>query len=667
MSLALLHRRLAILLSLAAVSAFAAGAGWGATATGSAALLALGLVWRAGPALDPWVERLGRVLAILLFAWTGYVLFAGSGDILPPLIGILLVLLVTEVFRALDRGSDLRLYALSFSVFIAATGFQPGVAFGASFIAYVVLATLTLMVGHLHRQALAYDIPDPPLQRRHLALTAMLSLLALGMSALLFLSFPRLPRSWVGFQGTSTRVMAGFSETVSLGEHGSRITANDAVALRVEFPDGPPPRVEEVYLRGLSFDRFDGTRWSRSNRLHPQGRDRPAYLESWRGGLLRQSIYGAPAGSRAVFGIHPVVGLEPRGGTRVRLDAAGDLRFDRPDPGGYEVVSYLGVPLPAALEIAEDPGAPPHYLDLPALSPAVRALADSLTAGSSGRAQAAARVEAWLRTEFGYTLDLPRTAAEASLEHFLFTRREGHCEYFSTAMVVLLRAAGIPARNVTGFLGGEWNEFGGYLIVRQNRAHSWVEVWYPEAGWVPYDPTPPGGAPPSRLDEGWGRTLGLLDGLQHRWYKWVVDYNLQRQVEIFRGVGDAFRGGSGGRPDASLWGRRLLMGAGLLLLLAVIWRTPRPGAWRRCPPATRAYLRLRSHYAGRGVARRGPPAAFVAEVRAAGLPGADEAEEAVELYLRDRFGASPLDEGELGSLEGAVRTARRRLRAGPRE
>ena len=138
----------------------------------------------------------------------------------------------------------------------------------------------------------------------------------------------------------------------------------------------------------------------------------------------------------------------------------------------------------------------------------------------------------WLHT-FHYTRLLPSSADETSLEYFLFERKAGHCEYFSTAMVVLLRNIGIHARNVNGFLGGEWNRVGNYLVVTQNEAHSWVEVWFPEYGWVAFDPTPSGIAQ-GEVPSSWywpGRVF--LDGLQHRWNHWVINYSVDEQAGIF--------------------------------------------------------------------------------------------------------------------------------------
>src|SRR5690606_29937901 len=175
------------------------------------------------------------------------------------------------------------------------------------------------------------------------------------------------------------------------------------------------------------------------------------------------------------------------------------------------------------------------YLQIPRLDPRIVELADSLTEGLDNRYDRAVAIERYLRT-FGYTRDLPATRAETTLEHFLFERREGHCEYFSTAMVVLLRAVGIHARNVNGFMGGQWSQFGDYLVVTQNEAHSWVEVWFPGYGWVTFDPTPPGG-PGTEAATSWmwpGRIF--FDGLQHRWNKWVLDYDMDSQLGIFSGL-----------------------------------------------------------------------------------------------------------------------------------
>jgi hypothetical protein len=285
-------------------------------------------------------------------------------------------------------------------------------------------------------------------------------------------------------------------------------------------------------------------------------------------------------------------------------------------------------------------------------------------------------VESWLRA-FRYTLDLPANAADASIEGFLFRRRAGHCEYFSTAMAVLLRARGIPARNVNGFLGGEWNENGQYLAVTGNQAHSWVEVWFPEYGWVPFDPTPPGRDDVmADAGQGWGWTARLwLDGLEYRWYKWVVDYNMERQLAVFRGIGSMFsrdgeqaapgRGGGPGVRVAAPW---LLAPLGLALLWLLAAR--RRAGGRRLGRESRAYLSLRKAYARAGwpAPELGGPLEFAQALEREQAPGADDAARAVDLYLRARFSGQQGDDATARELDERASCAKHAVRrAGKRK
>jgi hypothetical protein len=306
------------------------------------------------------------------------------------------------------------------------------------------------------------------------------------------------------------------------------------------------------------------------------------------------------------------------------------------------------------------------YLRLPPLSERMLALADSLARGRGTDYDRAVAVRDYLRSRFGYTLDLPRSAREASLEHFLFVRREGHCEYFSTAMAVLLRVMGVPARNVNGFLGGEWNEFGSYLTVTQNQAHSWVEVWFPRYGWVIFDPTPAAAAGQTTGARTWMSPLrSLLDGLEHRWGKWVLDFDLETQVGLVRRAADAAGTTARGAEPGGSRARRLLLAALAVAALALAvgrltFRVRRPASH---PSATRAYLQLRRVYARRGlVEANAPPLAFLRALRSLGAPGVEDAEAAVALYTRARFAGRTLDQGQRDALHEHVRRARAAVR-----
>jgi hypothetical protein len=142
-------------------------------------------------------------------------------------------------------------------------------------------------------------------------------------------------------------------------------------------------------------------------------------------------------------------------------------------------------------------------------------------------------VERYLKTQFGYTLQLGNNAPEDPLAHFLFVRKEGHCEYFASSMTVMLRTLGIPARIVNGFRGGEFNDISGSYVVRAADAHSWVEAYFPGSGWLSFDPTPPGQRGPAT---GWRRFLLYMDAMREFWAEWVVNYDFQHQQSLTSGL-----------------------------------------------------------------------------------------------------------------------------------
>ena len=668
MNLRLLHRRLAVLMAMSGLLAFAGGAGLEPVpALLAAAALAIALIWQPGRELSARMERVWLALAVLLVARVLLHVFVVRGDLVVPVVDLLLLLMAAEALRCLETPYDYRLYALSFALLLASTAYRPGVVFLGAFVAFVVFSTLGLMVAHLRRTAERHGVREIPLDRPLVWTTAGLAGVILVVAAAVFVVFPRVSRGWAGRGGTPAASVAGFSEEVSLGEHGSTIYGNPQIVLRVEFPDGLPGHYQGLHWRGRSYDRFDGVRWTRSRRLPPSGGPTRWYRERWRAPRLEQRIYGAPLDVRVLFALHPVLDVESGNGIQPLFDNAGDFLYWGAGAPAYTVWSPSAVPRAEELRAADGGYVPParYFLQLPELDPRVQALADSLTAGLTRRYDRAAAVEGFLRS-FRYTRDLPATARETSLEYFLFQRRAGHCAYFSTAMVVLLRAAGIEARNVNGFLGGEWNEFGGYLAITQNQAHSWVEVWFPEYGWVTFDPTP-AGAGDAQGAEAWfwpGRIF--FDGLQHRWNKWVLEYDVESQDGLFRRWAgllatprpQGVRERSGGGVPRMFWVPLVLAA----LALGGFWwaRTDR----RRIPPEARLYLRLREacENAGLEVSPGLTPLALVARVREVRGAAAGAAAQVVDLYLRARYGRERLGEAELRAMARALAQARRSLR-----
>jgi transglutaminase-like putative cysteine protease len=670
MSLRLLHRRLAVLMGVAGLVAFAGGAGFEPFSAGlAAAALTVALLWQPSARVSARMEQVWIPMAAVLVTRALIHVFLIGDDVVIPVVDLLLLLLAAEALRSLDAPNDIRMYALSFALLLASTAYRPGILFLLALLAYVPLATLAMTVGHLRRRAERYNLKDVSLGSGVLWAATKLSLVIFVTSGAVFLAFPRSSRGWAGRGDTVARSIAGFSDQISLGEHGARIYGNPQVVLRVEFPGGIPDDPLGLHWRGRSYDRFDGIRWTRSESLPPSSAPRQWYRERWDGPLLEQRIYGAPLDVRVLFAVHPAVGIEAENGIQPLFDNAGDFIYWGSGAPAYTARSRREAPSPAALREAESGYRPEarFFLQLPDLDARIVVLADSLTAGMTTRYDKAMAVQRWLRS-FRYTLELPPTAREATLEHFLFQRRAGHCEYFSTAMVVLLRAVGVEARNVNGFLGGEWNQFGNYLAVTQNQAHSWVEVWFPGYGWVTFDPTPGGVGAGERATSWYWPGRVLLDGIQHRWSKWVLDYDVEMQSGLMGRWAHVLRPTrpadlTSGVEDR---GQRRIRGAMILALaLSIGFWWSRRGT-TALSPEVRMYLGLRTACgrAGLPLTPGVTPLALLERLRLAHAGAAGPASRVVDLYLRARYGGEALGRSELHEMSQALATTRRLLPRG---
>jgi hypothetical protein len=215
----------------------------------------------------------------------------------------------------------------------------------------------------------------------------------------------------------------------------------------------------------------------------------------------------------------------------------------------YEADSDISQPPPAQLRTAGDllPASVFAYLQLPQLDSRIPRLAAQVAASAANNYDRALALEGYLKSHYGYTLQLPRTQEADPLANFLFERKQGHCEYFASSMAVMLRTLRIPARVVNGFRSDEFNDVTGNYVVRAKDAHAWVEAYFPGYGWVTFDPTP-GGAIAS--PQGWGRAMLYLDAAASFWREWVVSYDASHQYVLGHSVLSVTRRA---RDRARLW------------------------------------------------------------------------------------------------------------------
>lgn len=437
---------------------------------------------------------------------------------------------------------------------------------------FLVLSVSTFVALEIRRSAAG--AVSPPLEvdstaahklYRALGITSVLvacSVLILGL--LIFLLIPRFTTGYLSALNLQPSLMTGFSDNVALGEIG-KLKKNTAVVMRIRV-DGDPARASDIHWRGIVLTNFDGSRWFTPAQDQTVVTPNPDG-DYWFGSPLsdRENFYSLhysvlmePIATDAIFVAPRVATLRGRFGNEMSRPNAwlrrGLLFVDRTGSifssahnntkFRYEGLSYLPKVQPSDLRRAPSafPEAiPATYMQLPVLDPRIPKLAADVTASSKNEYDKASAVRGYLISHYSYTLDLSGSHGADPLANFLFVRRAGHCEYFASAMTVMLRSVGIPARYVTGFLPGEYNDLGGDYIIRESDAHSWVEVYFPTYGWVTFDPTPSGGENRSGLLS----RMGLYwDWFQLTWGEWIINYDFSHQLTLGQNIHKSSRGWS---------------------------------------------------------------------------------------------------------------------------
>jgi transglutaminase-like putative cysteine protease len=629
----------------------------------------------------------------------------------------LCLLLVNKLWNRRASRDYLQAYVVSFLMLVAGAALSSELSYAVCFFAYVVFATWTLTLFHLRRemeenyllkhsdgaQSERVEVERILNSRRivgpaFLGATSAVSVAIFACAWMVFFTFPRFGFGFLVAKNRQGAATIGFSDHVDLGEYGL-VKDNPQVVMRVELAHAP---TVALHLRGVSFDRYSHGHWSRTPGpatplrrwggtywfvgMDSKTRLTQARVRELIGGTLEQRVYLDPLDTPVLFGASQPIAYELPPSltpTPVELEgrAAGEVhalerhvtnngtpyQVERKAGLRYTVYSEVRMPPEALLAAVPDGGSAPElepYLELPPdLPPRIGELARRVTAAAVGPYQKARQLEHYLQTSYRYTLDLKRDPRYEPLEDFLFVQKAGHCEYFASALAVMLRTVGVPTRSVNGFYAGEWNGYGKYLAVRQGDAHSWVEVWLDGIGWLTFDPTPIG--PALTSNTGAWRTLEqVVDTVELAWFKYVIEYDLARQIEIVQGVRD-WSQSVGRGPSLGTWAqahRRALVGLGAALMAAaMLWSrrqflVPARRARAAHAAATTAFSRAVRALERRGFARAPGETGreLSARVSGGGDAGAPAFAELVELYYAARFGGAPVPVAELERLAAQV-------------
>lgn len=459
----------------------------------------------------------------------------------------MLVLLLTCKLLEMHARRDL-FVVLFLSFFLLLTGFfyQQGIGSAA-------FSLLTLSVLLTAQLSFQYTGLAPSLWRR-LKLGLSILGLALPLTLAAFLLFPRIQGPLWGLPGDAHSGRSGLSNSMSPGNI-SELALSEDIAFRVKFAAGMPDK-SLLYWRGVVLSQYDGQTWSQGEAEPPAAR----HVVLFGGQPLRQEIILEPHGQRWLFALDlpaDAPQLDGDGDQRSTLNTQMELRSSHAlhQRQRYTVDSYPHYQLQAGLAASDLQAA----LALPAAgNPRTLAFAADLRQRYPDQRQLVNAVLQFFRREpFVYTLEPPLLGSDAT-DDFLFRTRAGFCEHYASAFVLLMRAAAVPARVVTGYQGGSLNSVDGYLEVRQSDAHAWAEVWLAGSGWLRVDPT--AAVAPERVlrsvrqllprhgmvglmnlalgDNSWLAGARMRwDAINNSWNQWVLNYNQSTQTAFLHSLG----------------------------------------------------------------------------------------------------------------------------------
>lgn len=596
-------------------------------------------------------NRPGPVFKIILagLAFVGVLLSYGSrlgGTAYVSVLAVMAALKILEVRSHRDR--MITIFVAYFIVIASLFDFENLVM--TLYMFFSVFVTTAVLI-RLHQPG--GSAPD------QLRLAGRILLQAAPLMIALFMLFPRVQGSLWGFSRTETGT-SGFSDDLSPGDI-SRMVLSNAVAFRAEF-DGPIPPPEQRYWRGLTFEVFDGEDW------HPgaKGASRGRLAEA--GNPVDYTVTLEPHQERWLFALDIPGRIPPH--TWLTHDFTLRARHDIHKKRRYRLRSYTRYHT-----------GPLHRWEqknrrLPARgNPRARALARQWEQNSQTAQQVLDKALDFLEAgDFAYTLR-PPPLEEEIVDGFLFESRQGYCEHYAVSFAFLMRAAGLPARVVVGYLGGEVNPYGGYLIVRQSDAHAWNEVWLADAGWIRVDPTAI--VAPARVAGGMAEALspdelpGFLnqsrfgrisaywrevrfgwDAVNNQWDRWVMGYAFEQQQGLLSRLGIDIRSGLGMIKTMFLILAFLGAAGGIFAFLLL-----RRRSGSAPDPAARAYGRFCRKMARAGLTRRpaqGPRdyARNVALLR----PELGQSVWAItDLYIRVRYGRHAGKSQDISRLKRLVK------------
>jgi protein-glutamine gamma-glutamyltransferase len=587
------------------------------------------------PPAPRWAIGMLSVLTLAVFFFES----AATGDVFLAVAHLTIAFQAIKSYDLKEPWDYLQVYFVALLQLIIASELTYSLLFGVVFIIFMVLLVTAMVLSHFLKE----DYRARPDLKKPVFVISSLTLIC---TFIFFVAVPRAAHRFMGRGHERGEIKTtGFSDTVDFGSFGA-VKLDPTIVMRVEMAGNLG---SAYYWRGLTLDYFDGTAWRKSKtamRSVPV-EDNEYVVSKYGGGPeVSQKIFLEPIDSHVIFGLSQVRSV--RGDSfRVRSDDAGDIFFWRKSSPGaeYTVSSSVTPRYPGKFSRI--------YLQLPPGMERVAALARRVSHRAKSDLEKAEVIQDYLKRNYKYSLSAAKPPRGMSpIENFLFRSKEGYCEHYATSMVVMLRSLGIPARIVNGFHGGEINEYGGYIIVRQSDAHSWVEALI-NGMWTRFDPTPsvPLTQPPM---------LSLmLDSLRMTWARYVIGFSFVDQRQIIHAFAVPFTLGGArsvmpAKPGEGLYFIPLIVVAALLVYFRA--RRARRG---RHDFISAKFVTLRRILRKKGIAII--PATTTGEIRreAGRLKAHEEVERFLTIYERHRFGASSISPAERREYLSLLREIRK--------
>jgi transglutaminase-like putative cysteine protease len=592
------------------------------------------------PAAGKWTIGTLSLLALGVFFFDVAVV---SGDIVVAVAHLTIAFQAIKSFDLKEPWDNLQVFFVSLLQLIIASELTDSIAFGVVFVFFIVLLVAAMVLSHFMKEGFSDTS----------SLIKPLSFISLVVLLLTFSIFAALPRASVRMFGKShVRAIktTGFSTNMDFGSFG-RVKLDPTVVMRIAMDRDPHV---PLYWRGTTFDYFDGVAWKNSlsgsrTRRYRSNSGGEQYILSpiGRARALEQKVYLEPVNSNVIFGLSQIKAVQTDSFSLL-TDRASSVYL----PGtASRSIQYTVVSIPSD----NYPGiAGTRYLQLP---PGIRRIGDLATrvaAGAGTTGGKAAAVENYLQKNYTYSLSTSQPVKGTNaIEEFLFNSKKGYCEHYATSMVLMLRFLGIPARIVTGFYGGEKNKYGGYVIVRESDAHSWVEAWI-DGRWTRFDPTPSvAKAHPSSLSL-------FLDSLRMNWSRYVVGFSARDQLSILHTFSLTFAFPEMYAPRLRSAPVKAVVCVLLVLLClgGVVWLAVRTVRLHRYGLVTGKYVGFRRSLKKKGVPVS--PSTTAGDLRKAVRGrGWKSAEEFLALYEEFRFGRRKMGMVQKRRYERLLREAKK--------